>query len=393
LIAGGHTWAVSGFPLRFVPEMPDHIGGGTEQQEFMQVITAGNGGSPEDLEAGEEFFLEQLKENPKDKGALFGLAANAMRRGDLVLARSTFLQLRTLGMSPPVINTQLALVELLSGNREACKDMLSEVVEQYPAAQFPVCLLMFLALEDGNNYTVDNLAGKLKEFDPKLPVVYLTLAALSSHRPDLADARENLEALTAFPRFSLRALERLMSMDLKEKRRNLLRDHVNRLLAVDSSNPRAHLALGKLQSQRGAFKLAETSFRKSIEMERTADGLNSLAWALAMRGEDKEALEIADQAIELDPDDPHVRDTRAIALLHLGRIEEAEAALRLAVELDPNWLPFQLHLAEALEKLGRIEPAREIARALMEREDLTLNQAKQVDTLARRLKNVSGANP
>jgi Flp pilus assembly protein TadD len=392
LIAQGHIWAVSGFPLRSMSEIPRAIGGGTEQQEFMQLISTGDEEPQEKLEAGEKFYLAQLKKNPKDQGALFGLARNAVRRGDLDLARSTFLQLGKLGMSPPVVTTQLALVEMLAGDREACKDMLSEVVEQYPASQFPVCLLMFLALEDGNNYSVDRLAGKLKKFDQKRPVVYFTLAALSAHNPEIADPRENLEALTAFPGFAVSALERLMKLDLEEKRRNLLRDHVNRLLAVDPDHSFAHLALGKLQLRRGDIKLAETSFRKSIELDRTADGLNSLGWILTIRGRHEEALELADQAVKLTPDDPHIQDTRAIALMHLGRLEEAEAALRVAVELNPDWIAFQLHLVEVLEKQEKIESAVGILKALIAREDLTADQTEETATLERRLKNVPAPN-
>jgi len=387
LIAAGHSWAVSGIPFRSLPETPRGFDGGTDQQKFMELIAAGDEEPREVLEAGEKFFLEQLKENPKDLGALFGLARNAMRKGDLELARSTFLQLRKLGMSPPVINTQLGLVEMLAGNREACKEMLRDVVEQYPSAQFPVCLLMFMALEDGNNYSVERLAAKLKEFDPKRPVVYYTLAALSTHRPELANPRENLEALTAFPKFRVGALERLITLDLRDRRRNILRTHVNSLLSVDPNNARAHLALGKLQSNRGNLNLAETSFRKSIEQNVTADALNSLGWVLTARGRHEEALEVAGQAVDIDPDDAHAQDTRAIALMHLGRLEESEAALRIAIELDPAWFTFQLHLLEVLEKAGKNGPAQEILDELSTWEDLSPNQEEQLAALADRLRN------
>ena len=161
---------------------------------------------------------------------------------------------------------------------------------------------------------------------------------------------------------------------------------------MDPDHSIAHLALGKLQLRRGDIKLAETSFRKSIELDRTADGLNSLGWILTIRGRHEEALELADQAVKLTPDDPHIQDTRAIALMHLGRLEEAEAALRVAVELNPDWIAFQLHLVEVLEKQEKIESAVGILKALIAREDLTVDQTEETATLERRLKNVPAPN-
>ncbi len=390
LMERGHLWAASGFPIRGGSDNLAPTGGEGRPLELLDLASADSEEKTVESGAGNAAFLEQLKKDPNDKAALFGLAVTSMRLGDIDLAQSTLLKLEKLGMSPPIVKTQLALIELLKGNRDVCKDMLSGVVEQYPSQQSPACLLLRMALEDENMYSVERLVERLKGFEFKQPMVHLALLSVSSNRPDLVDARRHLEALTGYPRFSLRAFERLIELDLEEKRKNLLRSHVNQLLSIDPENALANLGLGKLQSMRGDFEFAEISLRRSVLSRPTADGLNSLGWVLIQTGKSDEALEMANRSLELTPDDPHVLDTQGVALMHLGRLDEAEASLRRAVDLNPDWAVFHLHLAQVFQQLGKTKLARESVEIQLLRKDLSPRQMKEVMDLRDSLKNAGG---
>ena len=76
---------------------------------------------------------------------------------------------------------------------------------------------------------------------------------------------------------------------------------------------------------------------------RFAEGVEHLE---AGRAED--ALAVADAVLESVDDDAIVYELRALALIRLGRLEEADSALAIAAELDPEefFEPFRLERAE-----------------------------------------------
>ena len=66
-----------------------------------------------------------------------------------------------------------------------------------------------------------------------------------------------------------------------------------------------------------------------------------------------EALEYAETATELEPDNADYRETRGTVLLHLQRWEEAAEQLEIAVNGVVNTGPVHLSLATAYEKMGK----------------------------------------
>jgi tetratricopeptide (TPR) repeat protein len=84
------------------------------------------------------------------------------------------------------------------------------------------------------------------------------------------------------------------------------------------------------------------------------------------RGEETEAHVL--EAIRLSPRDALLNRWQAIAGYakdYLGRYEEAIAWQRRSLDADPNNVPAHLHLAIALAHLGRLEEARAAARVLL----------------------------
>ncbi|THF65525.1 PEP-CTERM system TPR-repeat protein PrsT [Pseudothauera nasutitermitis] len=80
--------------------------------------------------------------------------------------------------------------------------------------------------------------------------------------------------------------------------------------------------------------------------------LNNLAWVAGRRGE-KEAVALAERALELSPGNPVVLDTLGMLQIERGQAEQGLANLNRAVSLAPALPQLRLNLAKAYLKLER----------------------------------------
>ena len=97
-----------------------------------------------------------------------------------------------------------------------------------------------------------------------------------------------------------------------------------------------------------------------------AEALNALGYTLADRTDrHREALELVERALALEPDEHHIVDSMGWVLYRLGRHEEAAEHLRRSYEGEPDPV-VAAHLGEVLWTLGRQEEAREIWESALE---------------------------
>lgn len=92
--------------------------------------------------------------------------------------------------------------------------------------------------------------------------------------------------------------------------------------------------------------------------------LNNLAWSAA-QAKDPKALEYAERALALAPDNPVVLDTVGVIQVDQGQVAKGLANLERAVSMSPDLVPLQLNLAKAYIKLDRKSDARKILDVLM----------------------------
>src|SRR5205085_413274 len=106
--------------------------------------------------------------------------------------------------------------------------------------------------------------------------------------------------------------------------------------------------------------------KKALAMNpNNAQAANDLAWIYTDAKKDhKAAVELADKAIQLDPDNYHLRDTRGVTLMNLGRQRDARADFQRAVDLlhndpdaGPDLIRALLQLARCQAKLNEIPQA------------------------------------
>ncbi len=79
-----------------------------------------------------------------------------------------------------------------------------------------------------------------------------------------------------------------------------------------------------------------------------------------------EAIVLARQAFDLEPENADIADTLAIALLQAGDQDEALNLLAIAVEVSPNKPTIRFHFVKALSETGDRDAAIRELQALLE---------------------------
>ena len=78
-----------------------------------------------------------------------------------------------------------------------------------------------------------------------------------------------------------------------------------------------------------------------------------LAQAYARNGKFNQAIELLNEAVEMEPDNASIRNFRGQSLLLVARYEAAEADLKKALELDPHMTDVHNNLATVYAETGR----------------------------------------
>jgi Flp pilus assembly protein TadD len=114
----------------------------------------------------------------------------------------------------------------------------------------------------------------------------------------------------------------------------------------------AQAAIGKKD-----YASAARQYRALLEVEpNDALALNNLAW-VAGQLKDPRALEYAEKADKLAPNNPMVLDTWGMLLVEKGETARGVELLQKAVALAPKAASIRLNLASALVKSGQKEAA------------------------------------
>jgi putative PEP-CTERM system TPR-repeat lipoprotein len=120
------------------------------------------------------------------------------------------------------------------------------------------------------------------------------------------------------------------------------------------------MMLGMLQQQRGNVAKAQEAYTQALAINpRFAPAANNLAWLYSENGGDKEkALQLAQMAKEVAPDDPSISDTLGWILYKRGVYQRALALFEESAAKLPNEPTIQYHLGLAYAKVGNRDGAR-----------------------------------
>ena len=142
-------------------------------------------------------------------------------------------------------------------------------------------------------------------------------------------------------------------------------------------DPAVYRALGMAQFHLGNYGLAESYYRKAIDVagdSRPADARPYLDLAFILLlghdgGKIEEAFDLAHRAAGIEPDSGEAHYLEGKALMKMGRVKEAVVELERAAQRNPEDSKAHFQLAQAYEALGEKDKARA--------ERLALAQTKQ----------------
>jgi cellulose synthase operon protein C len=139
--------------------------------------------------------------------------------------------------------------------------------------------------------------------------------------------------------------------------------------------------LASLYTKSARYAAARAICRQVLETNKdNLEALNNLAWLLALHDQNaKEALTLANRAIDLAGHNPTLLDTRAVVFLQLNQAEKALDDLRESLTYEPDKPRRYFHLAQAYQMA--LAPAE--ARKALERSKVLGLTEETVDPLER----------
>lgn len=202
---------------------------------------------------------------------------------------------------------------------------------------------------------------------PKSAPVQFYLGQILMQSGDYSSARTALAAAKAADPKLIDADLLLAQLDARDGK---LDDARKRLFAVITAKPAdvsAHLLLGNVEQAASNYAAAIEQYRKAVELdEGSVEALNDLAYSLAEFGKQPdEALQFAQKAEELAPNDPTVADTLGWVLYRKALYTSAVPYLEQAANRQPSGLR-KCHLALAYMKSGNQLKGRQMLAAALQ---------------------------
>ncbi|PKO38734.1 MAG: PEP-CTERM system TPR-repeat protein PrsT [Betaproteobacteria bacterium HGW-Betaproteobacteria-6] len=308
---------------------------------------------------------ETLNKNQKSLAA-FGLLARAqLAKGDSSSARQTLGTMARYAGYDPVVQVEVARLQLAAGNDSGANYSLDKSLSNQP--NFPPALMLRAEIEIRQREFT-----KAEQHISQISKIPGSSGVVASLKGDLAMAQgQYATALTAYndalkksdgPRMVLRLYRAYAAMGDLPKGTKFLQ----KWQGSHPGDATVLRTIGDAELRLGGFAAARIAYEKALKLL-PDDGLiwNNIAQA-AFAQKDGAATSYAERAYSLRPTDPIVIDTLGwIMLQQGGTLDRALALLRDARLRNPNDPEIRYHLAEALAKSGRTDEAREeLAQAL-----------------------------
>lgn len=304
--------------------------------------------------------------HPNEARVIDALARTRLAAGDSQQAVAALNRLVALQPESPAPLIALADLHRLLKDNSAAEQALRKAVNLAPDAVEVRQRLIALALERGDVPGALRLAREVQARSADGPLGYLL-------EGDVHAAGEKwAEAAVAYRKGVDRkgggqAVVRLHSSLVKLSRKDEAARVANEWMKANPTDLvlRTYLAETALGEKR--YDDAVKLFTRIHELApQNPIILNNLAWA-ANAVKDPKALEYAEQALRLAPENPAIIDTVGTIQVERGAVDAGLANLRRAVSIGPDLLPLQLNLARALVKAGKKDEARTQLQALMPR--------------------------
>jgi putative PEP-CTERM system TPR-repeat lipoprotein len=272
--------------------------------------------------------------------------------GDYNQALATYGKLAALKPDSQIPFLRMAEIEVASNNKEAALQSLRKALKVKPDSVEAQRGIMMLELDAGRIKEALVVAREVQRQRPKEAIGYSLEGDAHASKNAWADAAAAYRAgLKEVPVSELAG--KLYSALLGGGNTAEAEKFAETWLKEHPKDARFRLQLGELATARKDYAGAAKQYRLLLEAQpENAAVLNNLAW-VAGQMKDPKAIEYAEKANKLAPNQPAVMDTLAVLLLDKGDSARALDLLKKALELAPQASQIRLNYARALLKTGQ----------------------------------------
>jgi putative PEP-CTERM system TPR-repeat lipoprotein len=293
--------------------------------------------------------LAALPERPEILDAA-GRAQQAA--GDFNQALATYGKLAALKPDSPLPYLRMAEIEMAAKNKEAALQNLQKALKVKPDSLEAQRGIMMLELDAGRTKEALEVARDVQRQRPKEAIGYIFAGDAHASKKAWGDAAAAYRA----------GLKEVGSTELAAKLHSALLAGGNNAeadkfaetwLKEHAKDARFRLYLAEQASARKDYAGAARHYRVLLEAQPdNAAVLNNLAW-VAGQLKDPKAVDYAEKANKLAPDQPALMDTLAVLLVDKGDSARAMELFKKALELAPQASQIRLNYARALIKVGQ----------------------------------------
>jgi len=346
-------------------------------------------------------YKEVLKRQERPVGALLALATLSLSTGAIEQAKGYVNEVLTILPGNPAARALLVRIELASADASKAKGDIASLMRDYPKSAAPLNLLGNQQLREKNYEAARQSFAKAAQLEPNSFEAFAGLVTVDLQTRHVKEAVARVEAalrvanpsagvlLIAAQTYAAAGtldkaedlLKRTIDLDTTNLtaysllgqlyiKQNRLDDAKNQFKRIADQSPKAVSAptmLGMLSEAQGRSNEAENYYKQALKIDANAAvAANNLAWiyVAANRNLD-EALQLAQAAQRVLPDQPNVNDTLGWIYYRKNLKPQAIRHLDTAVKADPTDPLSHYHLGMAYYLDGRFDKAKaELAQAL-----------------------------
>lgn len=311
-----------------------------------------------------------------DKPELLNAAGAAQYlSGDVNQALATYAKLATLQPASPLAPMRIAEIQMAQKNTDEAIKNLRKALEIKPDLLEAQRSLIVALLAAGKTKDALGVARDVQKQRPKEAIGYIIegdVQASGKHWPEAVAAYRTGLKQAPSSDLAIRLHKALLAsqntVDADKTASEWLKTH--------PKDVAIRLYLGDLATARKDYPAATQHYRSVIDLQpENALALNNLAWVSGQTKSPK-AMEYAEKANKLAPNQPAFMDTQAMLMAEKGNTAGAIALLRKALEISPQAAPVRLNLARVLISAGRKDEARSELDALAKLGDKFPEQAE-----------------
>lgn len=331
----------------------------------------------EDPRKALEVLQQAYSRSPDNPQILDMLGSAQLRAGQREQALATFRKLATLQPKSAEVLYRLASSQVVAGEHSAAEDSLKHALSLQPDFADAYTALVSMQLRTKRYSEATALALQLQKQNPKSPLGLLLEGDVLMAEKKFVRALKVYETVHGLSKNSA-SLAKLHGAYVAAGKEAEGDAQLAKWLKEKPDDIPATLYAAESALKRGLHKEAILQYERLLQKQpESVMVLNNLSWAY-LRAKDVRALETAERAYKLVPDNSTIADTYGVQLIEAGDFRRGIEVLEKAAKASPNIVEIRFHIAKGWMKAGEKAKARaELERVLATNERFAFHAEAQ----------------